>query len=164
MKRLLRALIVTAVVAVALGLPAGAAAACQKTTLGDVEDEVMCPVCGVPLELATEAPQAERERAFISEQIADCKSKEEIKDALVAQFGESVLATPGDDGFDLAAFLVPALALLVAGGGVGLAAVRWRRARGAAGLGGEHRSEPAGSAPDPDDAARLEADMRRYGI
>ena len=39
---------------------------CPKTTLGDVEDEVMCPVCGTPLGLATEAPQAERERALIA--------------------------------------------------------------------------------------------------
>ena len=42
--------------------PAALAADCPKTTLGDVEDEVMCPVCGTPLELATEAPQAQRER------------------------------------------------------------------------------------------------------
>ena len=44
----------------ALLAPAAAALAadCPQTTLGDVEDEVMCPVCGVPLGLATEAPQA----------------------------------------------------------------------------------------------------------
>ena len=30
----------------------------------------MCPVCGVPLELATEAPQANRERAFILREVA----------------------------------------------------------------------------------------------
>ena len=43
-------------------------------------------------------PQAQRERFFIERQIADCRSKEEIKNALVAQFGESVLALPGDNG------------------------------------------------------------------
>jgi cytochrome c-type biogenesis protein CcmH len=45
--------------------PAAAVAAEPKTTLGDVEDEVMCPVCGTPLSLSTEAPQAQRERALI---------------------------------------------------------------------------------------------------
>jgi formate dehydrogenase maturation protein FdhE len=34
-------------------------ASCPKATLADIEDEVMCPVCGVPLGLA-EAPLAER--------------------------------------------------------------------------------------------------------
>ena len=44
---------------------APAAVGCPETSLGDLEDEVMCPVCGTSLGLATEAPQAQRERAFI---------------------------------------------------------------------------------------------------
>ena len=94
----------------ALAAPAAAsAAACPKTTLGDVEDEVMCLVCGTPLGLATEAPQANRERALIQEMVDDCRSKQQIKDRLVAEYGDRVLALPGDKGFDLAAYLVPAL-------------------------------------------------------
>ena len=54
----------------------------------------MCPVCGTPLALATEAPQANRERAFIQRQVNACRSKDEIKRTLVAQFGDSVLALP----------------------------------------------------------------------
>ena len=61
-----------------------AAATCPKTSLGDIEDEVMCPVCGTPLGLASEAPQAQRERAYIERLIASCKSKDEVKRALVA--------------------------------------------------------------------------------
>jgi cytochrome c-type biogenesis protein CcmH len=150
-----------AIAAATLSLAApGAALAqdCPQTTLGDVEDEVMCPVCGVPLELATEAPQANAQRAFIQEQIAQCRSKEEIKDALVAQFGQNVLSLPEDEGFDLAAYLVPILAFLAAAAGIGIALVRWRRARPAT-----SPAEP-GAAPDPEDAARLEDDMRRSGV
>ena len=91
-----------AAVAVLLTLAlAPAAAACPKTSLGDLEDEVMCPVCGTSLGLATEAPQAQRQRAYIERLIADCKSKEEVKAALVAQFGDEVLALPEDDGFEI---------------------------------------------------------------
>ena len=145
------------VLATALALPGAALAAdCPQTTLGDVEDEVMCPQCGVPLELATEAPQANAERRFIEEQIAACRSKDEIKDSLVAQFGDSVLALPDDEGFDLAAYLVPVLALLAAIAAVSFALVRWRRARPAP------AARPAGQAPPAEDTARLEADMRRY--
>ena len=54
----------------------------------------MCPVCGTTLELASDSPQAIREREFIRGLIAEGRTKEEIKDALVAEFGEEVLATP----------------------------------------------------------------------
>ena len=74
------------------GARAPAAAACPETSLGDLEDEVMCPVCGTSLGLATEAPQAQRERAFIQRLIDQCKTKEEVKTALVAEFGDEVLA------------------------------------------------------------------------
>lgn len=150
-------LLVVMVALLALGAPATAIAACPKTSVADVEDEVMCPVCGTPLALASEAPQAVRERAFIFDLVQRCRSKEEIKTALVGEFGEDVLGTPDTEGFDLAAYLVPALVLLGGALGVAFAAMRWRRTRvDAVAAGG-------GPAPlDPRDSARLEADMRRY--
>jgi cytochrome c-type biogenesis protein CcmH len=138
-----------------LVLPAVAAAQCPKTTLGDIENEVMCPVCGTPLSLATEAPQAQRQRELIQRLIADCRSKEEIKTVLVAEFGDEVLALPDDEGFDLAAYVVPALALLLAGGALGFAAVRWRKGR----------RDPRAEAPTSGAAAaRLDEDMDRYDL
>ena len=90
----------------------------------------MCPVCGTPLGLATEAPQAQREREYIQSLIDDCRSKDEIKQALVAQFGEEVLALPGDEGDDdlgdVLVYVIPALGLLLAAGGIAFAVVRWR--------------------------------------
>src|SRR5690606_30793781 len=68
------------------GGAAGAAPATQpKTTLPDVEDEVMCPVCGTLLSLAAEAPQANDQRKQIRAWIAEGLTKEEIKDRLVAE-------------------------------------------------------------------------------
>jgi cytochrome c-type biogenesis protein CcmH len=140
-------------------LPAGAAAQdCPQTTLGDIEDEVMCPVCGTPLGIASDAPQAERERAYIEGLIADCRSKTEIKKALVAQFGDAVLALPGDSGGDddlgdVLVYVIPALAILTAAGGIALAVTRWR--------GTARRKAPA--APAPNDA-RVDDDMERYDL
>ena len=68
---------------------APALAAEPRASLPDIEDEVMCPICGTLLELS-EAPQAERERVFIRNLIAAGATKEEIKDALVAEYGEEV--------------------------------------------------------------------------
>ena len=153
-----RALILLAAL-LALTPPAAAVGQqCPRTTVGDIEDEVMCPVCGTPLNLATDAPQARRERAYIQGLVEQCKSKQEIKTALVAQFGDSVLAVPDDEGFGLAAYLVPALGIALALGGIALAATRWRGGRrpGVAG------PAAAGPAPDPRESARLDADLERY--
>ena len=154
----MRRALATLVAAMALGVPSAAAAAdCPKTTLGDVENEVMCPVCGTPLALATEAPQAVQERRLIERLVARCKSKEEIKTALVAQFGDAVLSTPDDEGFDLAAYVVPALAVLLGIGGVGVAVMRWRRRPRTA----DGAEEPSGPAPR---SKRLDADLERYDL
>jgi cytochrome c-type biogenesis protein CcmH/NrfF len=147
-----------AAVALLLCAPTAAATAgCPRTTLGDVEDEVMCPVCGTSLELATEAPQAQRQRAEIERLIDDCASKDEIKARLVAELGDDVLALPGDRGFDLAAYLVPGLGILLATGAVGGAAVQWRRSR-------RRETGSAGQTEGPSSAAadRLQADLDRY--
>ena len=42
----------------------------------------MCTVCGTTLGLATEAPQAQRERAFILARVERCETKEQIRAAL----------------------------------------------------------------------------------
>jgi cytochrome c-type biogenesis protein CcmH len=52
-----------------------AAASEPRASLTDIEDEVMCPICGTPLNLAA-APQAERERAFIRRLIARGETKQ----------------------------------------------------------------------------------------
>jgi cytochrome c-type biogenesis protein CcmH len=155
-----RAVLLLAALA-ALAAPAAALAQdCPKTTLGDIEDEVMCPICGTPLALATEAPQAQQQRAFIEEQIAKCRSKDQIKRALVAQFGEGVLALPGDDSGDedlgdVLVYVIPALGLLLAMTGIGYALLRWRRD-------GTRRGRAAVATGK--DSGRLDADMERYDL
>jgi cytochrome c-type biogenesis protein CcmH len=155
------ALISVVVLAAALtgpGSPAsGAAPPEPRASLTDIEDEVMCPICGTPLNLA-EAPQAERERAFIRRLIASGETKDEIKDALVREYGAEVLATPESGGFDLAAWLVPAGGFLLAAGALALAARRWR-ARGS------DRRPPADAEElDPSDSERLRSDLARYDL
>src|SRR4051812_15073803 len=103
-----------AVLALALAvLPGAAWAVTPQTSLPDIEDEVMCPICGTLLELSN-SPQAAGEKTFIAKLIAAGKSKQEIKDALVAQYGQEVLALPKGSGFDLTVYLVPVIAFLVA--------------------------------------------------
>jgi cytochrome c-type biogenesis protein CcmH/NrfF len=134
----------------------GLAAAAERVEIADVEDEVMCPICGTLLEL-THAPQAERQRAFIAERIERGETKEEIKDALVAEYGDEVLAVPRDSGFQLSAYLVPAFAFAAAAIALAIGLWRWRGNAGGGGGGG-----PRG--PRGEDARRLDADLARYDL
>lgn len=139
-------------------LPVTAFAAAPQTSISDVEDEVMCPICGTLLELA-ESPQALRERVLVKRLIAEGKSKAEIKDALVAEYGREVLALPSGSGFDLSAYLVPAIAFAAAVVALALGVRRWHRAaKPPDGNGG------AASGPQGEDAERLEADLARYDL
>jgi cytochrome c-type biogenesis protein CcmH/NrfF len=131
-----------------------AAAVEPRASLPDIEDEVMCPTCGTVLGHSF-SPQAERERAFIRAQIEQGRTKQQIKDALVAEFGEDVLATPRDEGFDLTAYVVPVVALVVAAVAIAFGLLRWRR---------RTVDLPDASAENlsPADSARLERDLSRY--
>jgi cytochrome c-type biogenesis protein CcmH/NrfF len=141
----------------ALLVPAGALGAAPQTSLQDVEDEVMCPICGTLLELS-DSPQARRQKALVARLIAEGRSKEEIKDALVVEYGASVLAVPEAKGFDLTAYLVPVLALGGVVAALALSVLRWRRAGGG--------GPPAGTPRPPSDAdsERLESDLSRYDL
>jgi cytochrome c-type biogenesis protein CcmH len=141
-----------------LAAAAPAAAAAPQTSLPDLEDEVMCPICGTLLELS-ESPQAERQRVFISRQIAAGKTKAEIKDALVSEYGRPVLALPRGSGFDLSAYLVPAIAFVLAAVALAVGVRRWRRTGAAVG------SEPDQTADlHSEDARRLDDDLARYDL
>lgn len=153
MRRL--ALIVAAVSLTAFA-PTASAAATPQTTVNDVEDEVMCPICGTLLELS-DSPQARREKVYVAKLVAAGKSKAEIKEALVSQYGKGVLALPEGSGFDLSAYLVPVIAIALAIAALAFSLLRWRRDGG--------RSPPeAVAAPQGEEAERLEADLGRYDL
>jgi len=158
----LRRLPLLALLLAAFAGPASAAAAPQpqpQTTLPAMEQQVMCVVCRTPLAVAN-GPQADAERRQIRLLIAQGKSEQQIKDALVAQYGDRVLALPKNDGFNVAVYLVPLLAVAF---GLLLLAVslpRWRR-RARAREAGWTGSGQAASGPTPstEDLRRLDEEL-----
>jgi cytochrome c-type biogenesis protein CcmH len=155
MRKQLAALAVLALVAALPAATLAVRAQAQSASLPDIEDEVMCPTCGVPLSHAF-SPQAERERDFIRAQIARGRTKDQIKDALVAEFGPEVLAEPdpGERGFDVVAYVVPVGAVVLGAVAIWIAVTRARRRRGP-------RTEPAADLTQAE-SARLERDLSRY--
>jgi cytochrome c-type biogenesis protein CcmH len=136
---------------------APAASAEPRASLIEIEKQVMCPVCGTLLQLA-ESPQAQREKAFIRRLIAEGKTEGQIKDALVAEYGNEVLALPQGSGFSLSAYVVPIVAFVVAAIALAFGVLKWRRAGG----GGPRGPETTG--PRGEDAERLDADLARYDL
>ena len=88
----------------------------------------MCPTCQSRLDLS-HSPAADRIRAYVERRRDEGWTKQQVKDALVADFGPSVLAAPPAAGMGLVAWLVPGA--LVAGGLVVVIALTlvWRRRR-----------------------------------
>jgi cytochrome c-type biogenesis protein CcmH/NrfF len=158
MTRLARLLCLVALLALAAA-PAAATAAQPRASFNDLEDEVMCDVCGVPLNIA-ESPRAEQQRQEIKKMIARGLTKKQIKAELVARYGPSILATPEDHGFELAAYLVPIAAVLAALLALAIALPRWRRRRPAAGDDEGDGDAPAMSSAD---RRRLDEDLARFG-
>jgi cytochrome c-type biogenesis protein CcmH len=151
----MRRLIITGTIGLLLAAsPAAAGAVEPRASLPDVEDEVMCTICGTLL-AESDSPQADRERALIRQLIDQGKDKDQIKDALVAEYGPRVLATPSGHGFDLLAWLVPGVGILLGALAIGYFAVTRARRRS---------SEPDPPPLDASERSRLDEDMARYDL
>lgn len=140
-----------AVLLVALVAAPAAWASESRPTLADLEDELMCPVCGTTLDQSN-APVARQMKMYIRARIAAGDSKSEIKKRLVDQFGEEVLAAPPKEGFNLLAWLLPIAGVALAVPVLGFAAWRWSRGR----------ELPAADAADPELERRLDAELARF--
>jgi cytochrome c-type biogenesis protein CcmH/NrfF len=135
--------------------PASALAAQPKTTLNDLEDEVMCDTCNVPLNVA-DADRADQERVAIKRLIDQGLTKQQIKDRLKAQYGPGILATPEDSGFTLAVWWVPVVVVLAVLALLAALVPRWKR-----------RPRTTGATPPESDLSavdtrRLNEDLARY--
>ena len=140
------------IVLLALLFVPAAHASDRHPTLGELEGEVMCPVCETTLDQSS-SPAAQQIKRVIATRIAAGDTKTQIKDGLVAEYGSAILAAPPHKGFGLVAWWLPVAGILAAAVAVGVGARRWARAR-----------EPAPAGPPLDAASerRLDDELRRY--
>ena len=114
----------------------------------------MCPVCGTTLD-QSDAPAAQQIKRFIKRRIAAGDTKGQIKNALVANYGESILASPPKHGFGLLAWWVPLGGIILAAALLGWGIWRWSRAR-------EPTPVAVGAPLDPALDRRLDDELRRF--
>jgi cytochrome c-type biogenesis protein CcmH len=131
---------------------ASAAWGADPPRAADLEAELVCPVCETTLDQSN-APVAERMKLYIRERIAAGDTEDEIKDALVAEFGPGVLARPPEGGFGLLAWLLPLVALLGGAAAVAVLVRTWSRGRPQAAS-----EEPL----DPELERRVDEELARF--
>jgi len=106
----------------ALLLAAPAAASERHPTQGELESELMCPICAGETLAQSDTAPAQRIKAYIASRIAAGATKSQIKDELVTQWGQRILAAPPRHGFNLLAWVLP-LVGIVGGAEIGRAHV-----------------------------------------
>jgi cytochrome c-type biogenesis protein CcmH len=150
--------LVLALVVLVLAAPAFASE--EHPTLGELEGQLMCPICEGETLAQSDAPAAQRIKAYIQRRIEQGATRSQIKDELVDQWGKRILAAPPRHGFDLLAWALPLVGLLGGAGVLGFLAWRWTRVR---------EPEPApqrwslnGHPLDPDEERRLDDELARF--
>ena len=156
----MRAAVALLVALIALAAPGSALAVEPRASFNDIEDEVMCDTCNVPLNIA-ESARADQQRREIRALIARGLTKEQVKDELKARYGPAVLALPDDEGFSLAVYVVPIAVVAGLVATLVLLLPRWRARRRDADASGTDTATPELS---PADARRLDQDLARYDL
>jgi cytochrome c-type biogenesis protein CcmH len=94
-----------------------------------IAKELYCPVCpGTPLDVCN-TQACVQWRALIKEKLLKGESEQQIRDYFVAQYGERVLGAPPPQGFNVLAYLLPALGLIVGGAVAWFTLRQWRAPR-----------------------------------
>ena len=144
----------------ALVLAAPAVASEQHPTLGELEGQLMCPICEGETLAQSDSPAAQRIKAYIGRRISQGATRSEIKRELVDQWGTRILAAPPRHGFDLLAWLLPIAGVLGGALVLGVLAWRWTRVR---------EPEPApqrwslnGHPLGPEEERRLDEELARF--
>ncbi len=123
-----------ALVGTVLFLFANFSTAYEPRPVRDVDNEVLriakglyCPVCpATPLDVCD--TQACRQwRDLIRQKLLAGEGEEQIRDYFVAQYGERVLGAPIAQGFNLGAYILPIVLLLIGGSVLFMTLRGWQR-------------------------------------
>lgn len=153
MRRLIGVTVTVLALSAALASSASAATPGYSSALS----QFMCVSCHEPLELVN-SPQAISEKATMRGLLAKGLDMSQLKAAMVAQYGQEVLAQPPASGFNLTVYILPPAIFL---GGLALLAYtlpKWRERSRRAAATRLPEAAPLGS----DDAKRLDDELERF--
>ena len=159
----MRSLAAALAIAAYLVTAASVSASEEHPTQNEIETEIVCPVCAPATLDQSNSAVAQRMKRFIARRRAAGDTKSEITSKLVAQFGEQVLAAPPKKGFNLVAWLLPIIGVVVGAAVLGALAWRWSRRRADGSGEGPPGPPPNGRvAVDPELERRLDEELARF--
>ncbi len=156
-------MIASVVGAIAIGAaPARAQQSAARTSEGQVAQSLTCqcgcgltvancnmPTCGFSVPLRTQ----------IEGMIGRGMSRAQIVAFFRKEYGEKILSAPTTEGFNLLAWTMPFIALVLGGGLIAIAAKRWHHAP-LVEAGGDSREPPRDPVFDPELRRKLEAELK----
>ena len=147
-----------AAVLVAALVFAAPASACAhpRTSLNYLQGQVMCPTCHTTLGMS-DSQAAQRIKLFIARKIDACWTAQRIETALVANYGQAILAAPSHKGFDLLAWWLPIAGVLAGALVLAFGVWRWSRRKEPV-----EPDEPPGSELDEETERRLDDLLARF--
>ena len=152
------------VFAVAISFPPEARAAEPRTTVQEVNNAIMSPACPGKILAACPSAEGAQLRELVRRKVEAGETLEQIVQYFVEVYGPEVLPVPPPKGFNLAAWLMPFMALFA---GLGVVVVLVRAWSASAARKKEERvssqanARPSGGAED-DLEKRLQRELEEY--
>jgi cytochrome c-type biogenesis protein CcmH len=143
-----RLAVIAAVLLALVATPAPATAAPATWSVPNLENQLMCPVCHDLLSQSQSAV-ADSIRQFIQQKHDQGWSQQRVVNALVAQYGQAILAAPPKHGFGLVLLIGIAVAVVLA--------LLWSRSRSGGGGGGVLAAD---GPLDPELERRIDRELR----
>jgi len=116
-------------VAAAATVPATAAPTVDEETVRRVAAQLRCVVCQNLSVLDSPSEMAAQMRAIIRERLAAGEAPEQVAQYFVAKYGEWILLSPREHGFNLLVWAAPVVSVLVGLAVVAVLLRRWTRPR-----------------------------------
>ncbi len=106
-----------------------------------LDKRLICPVCPGETIDQSQVEIAKQMRTIVREKLAEGASDEEVLNFFVDRYGDFVLAQPPKEGFNLIAWIVPPLVLILGGGALFFIVREMRKRKPEEALLAEHISE-----------------------
>ena len=124
----------------------------------DVEERLIAPCCWRQPLSQHYSGTAERMKKDLREMLAGGQTREEIIDHYKAMYGERILSSPPNTGFNRMAYLITPLMFLTGAGLIFITLRRWRSGR----LNRVAAAVVAGPARDPRHQDRINAELKQF--
>lgn len=130
----------------------------RELVAASVEELLIAPCCWRAPLSQHYSGTAERMKEDLRQMLANGKTQEEILDHYKSMYGERILSSPPNAGFNRLAYLFTPLMFLVGGGVIFLTLRRWRNGR----LSRGDAVVAAGTGTDPRHRDRIDAELNAY--